>query len=168
MTPMTPRPRRLRLALLAALAASPLFAQAPADPRSTGSTETELKPAALPPKPQAPVKVVLAEGKTRHLVEGTARAGSPAVVLWEAPVGRMLNAQAMSDGYHAHIAVYQPGAERPDGGAAPEDGAIRWIGECTRAGEMRFEVHSKSTTDAPFKLGLEIVEITGGPEPTGN
>ncbi|GMU65074.1 MAG: hypothetical protein AMXMBFR36_13480 [Acidobacteriota bacterium] len=165
---MIPRPRLLRLALLAALVAVPMLAQTPADQRSTGGTETELKPAALPPGPQAPVKVVLAEGKTRHLVEGMVRAGSPAVVLWEAPVGRMLNAQAMSDGYHARVAVYQPGAERPDGGAAPEDGAIRWIGECTRAGELRFEVHSTSKTDAPFKLGLEIVEITGGPEPSGN
>jgi hypothetical protein len=112
--------------------------------------------------------VALAEGKTRHLVEGMVRAGSPAVVLWEAPVGRMLNAQAMSDGYHARVSVFQPGAERPDAGTAPEDGAIRWIGECTKAGEMRFEVTSTSETDAPFKLGLEIVEITGGPEPAGN
>lgn len=165
---MIPRPRLSRFVLLTALAAVPVLAQAPADPRSTGASETGVKPAALPPGPQAPVKVVLAEGRNRHLVEGVVRAGSPAVILWEAPVGRMLNAQAMSDDNHARVAVYQPGSARADAGAGPEDGAIRWIGECTRAGEMKFEVYTASKTDAPFKLGLEIVEITGGPEPAGN
>jgi hypothetical protein len=165
---MTSRPQPIRTVLLAALAAAPLVAQVPSAPPSTGATETSVQPAALPPGPQAPVKAVFAEGKNRHLVEGVARAGSPAVVLWEAPVGRMLNAQAMSDGYHARLSIYQPGSERPDGGTAPEDGAIRWIGECSKAGELRVEVHSTSPTDAPFKLGLEIVEITGGPEPAGN
>jgi hypothetical protein len=165
---MTPRPQTFRLALFLLLASAPLLAQTPADPRSAGATESSVKPAGLPPGPQAPVKVVFAEGKSRHLVEGVARAGSPAVVLWEAPVGRMLNAQAMSDDYHARLSIYQPGSERPDGGTAPEDGAIRWIGECSKPGELRVEVHSTSATDAPFKLGLEIVEITGGPEPTGD
>jgi len=165
---MISRPQPFRLALLVLLAAAPLLAQTPADPRSTGATESGVKPAGLPPGPQAPVKAVFAEGRNRHLVEGVVRAGSPAIVLWEAPVGRMLNAQAMSDTYHARLSIYQPGSGRPDGGTAPEDGAIRWIGECSRAGELRIEVHSTSETDAPFKLGLEIVEITGGPEPAGN
>jgi hypothetical protein len=157
-----------RLALLAALLAVPVLAQTPADPRSAGATETTVKPAGLPPGPQAPVRAVFAEGRNRHLIEGVVREGSPAVVLWQAPVGRMLNAQAMSDGNHARVAVYQPGSDRADGGAGPTDGAIRWIGECTRAGEMRFEIYTASKTDAPFKLGLEIVEVTGGPEPAGN
>jgi hypothetical protein len=165
---MTPRPRLSRCLLFAALAVAPLLAQTPADPRSTGATESGVRPAGLPPGPQAPIKVVFAEGRNRHLVEGVVRAGSPAVVLWEPPVGRMLNAQAMSDDNHARVAVYQPGSARADAGAGPEDGAIRWIGECTRAGEMKFEVLTASKSDAPFKLGLEIVEITGGPEPAGN
>lgn len=165
---MTPRPHPCRFALLALFAVAPLLAQTPADPRSTGATESSVKPAALPPGPQPPVTAVFAEGRNRHLVEGVVRAGSPAIVLWEAPVGKMLNAQAMSDGYHARLSIYQPGSERPDGGTAPEDGAIRWIGECSKPGELRIEVHSTSETDAPFKLGLEIVEISGGPEPAGN
>lgn len=165
---MTPRLRLSVPALLAAFAALPLLAQAPVDPRSTGATEAGLKPPGLPPGPQKPVKVVFAAGRNRHLVEGTVREGSPAVVLWEAPVGRMLNAQAMSDGNHARVSVYQPGAEKADGGTAPEDGAIRWIGECTTPGEMRFEVHTRSSSDAPFKLGLEIVEATAPASPAAD
>ena len=126
-------------------------------------TESTLKPPSLKPGPQPPVKAVFAAGRNRHLVEGMVRAGSPAVVVWEAPVGRMLNVQAMSDDNHARVSVYQPGSDRADGGTAPEDGAIRWIGECTKSGEMRFEVHTQSTTDAPYKLGLEIVEATAAP-----
>jgi hypothetical protein len=122
----------------------------------------------LPPGPQAPVKVVFAAGRNRHLVEGVVRAGSPAVILWEAPVGRMLNAQAMSDDNHARVAVYQPGSTRADAGAGPEDGAIRWIGACARAGEMKFEVLTASQAEAPLKLGLEIVEVSAGPEPAGD
>src|SRR5690606_18340065 len=91
--PMTLCLRSLRFALFAALAAAPLFAEDPVDPRSTAATESTVQPAGLPPGPQPPVKAVFAEGRNRHLVEGVVRAGSPAIVLWEAPVGQMLNAQ---------------------------------------------------------------------------
>lgn len=57
---MIPRPQPSRIVLVALLAATPLLAQTPPDPRSTGGTEASVKPAGLPPGPQAPVKAVFA------------------------------------------------------------------------------------------------------------
>jgi hypothetical protein len=133
--------------------------------RSTGNTETRVAaptpapaPAATPApvQPQEPVRVALAGSETRKLVEGKASAASPAVVLWAAPTGRMLNVQLMTQGNKAALVVYQPGDEQPSPGTSPQDGAIRWIGENSKSGELRFEVHTKATAEIAFKLGLEI------------
>jgi hypothetical protein len=155
---------RLRPLLVSALlltlgaAAARAGEQPPVTERSTANAESrvaEAKPPA-PPVPREPIRVALAGAETRKLVEGKTSAASPAVVLWAAPTDRMLNVQLMTEGNAAAMVVFQPGEDEPMPGAGPKDGAIRWIGSAGRAGELRFEVHTKASGEIPFKLGVEL------------
>jgi hypothetical protein len=129
--------------------------------RSTGNTETQVAEAkpATPPAPRAPIQVALAGAEKRKLVEGKASAASPGVVLWTAPPDRMLNIQLMTEGNSASLVVFQPGEDEPTPGAGPKDGAIRWIGAASRAGELRLEVHTKAAGEVSFKLGVELAAL---------
>ena len=83
-------------------------------------------------------------------------------MLWAAPTGAMLNVQLMIQGNAGAVVIYQPGAKEPDSGTARADGATRWIGECSKGGDLRLEVYPKGTAEVAFKLGLEVVPETPG------
>ena len=125
---------------------------ASADERSTGNLQTTVAPA----EPLPPIRVEFPAGAERKLVEGKVRKGTPAVVLWAAPQDRMLSAEIVGQGVPISLSVYQPGAEKADGGTSPEDGAIRWIGACGKPGDLRFEIHSRADTEQTFRLGLTV------------
>jgi len=71
----------------------------------------------------------------------------------------MLNIQLMTEGNSASLVVFQPGEDEPTPGAGPKDGAIRWIGAASRAGELRLEVHTKAKGEISFKLGVELAAL---------
>jgi hypothetical protein len=152
---------------LAAAGVAAFAADAPpaTSERSTGNTQTTVAPAApaTPPAPQTPVRAEFETGKTRKLVEGKVRKGSPAIVLWAAPQNQMLSAELVGADKALSLVVYQPDAKETDGGTKPEDGAIRWIGASGKSGDLRFEVHSTSDAELAFKLGLEAVPPLGHP-----
>ncbi len=140
----------------AAALSSTLADDPPAAPStlSTGATETQLAP---PAPPQVPMRVELPGAETQKTVEGKVRAGWPATVLFAAPVDRMLDVRlSVPPGLQAQLLVYQAGADEADPGTKAEDGAIGWIGASQRAGDLRFEVRTRSEKEIPFRVMVKI------------
>ncbi len=140
-------------ALLALAVAAPAAARADDPTPSTGATATTTAP---PAAPREPLRGVLPEGGNQVTVEGKTSAASPASVLWAAPTGRMLNVRLSSPGGQAWMVVFRPGSDRAENGAGETDGAIAWISQIDSAGDLRFEVRTRSTEEIPFRVLLEV------------
>ncbi len=163
---------RISLLALALLATGAVAAAASGETRSTGNTTTHVvpgdkapadhgatAPAAAPAevKPQAAVRIELAATEKAKTIEGKTSQAGPAEVLWSAPTeGEMLNARVSSPGNGARLSVFQPGSDKPEAGTAAEDGAIAWTGEIAKAGDLRFEVATKSATEIPFRITVTV------------
>lgn len=140
-------------ALLALTAVAAAAARADDPTPSTGATTTTTTP---PAAPREPLRGVLPEGGNRVTVEGKTSAASPAAVLWAAPTGRMLNVRLSSPGSQAWMVIYRLGSDKAENGAGETDEAIGWISQIDSAGDLRFEVRTRSAEEIPFRVLLEV------------
>jgi hypothetical protein len=141
------------LALLLAGIASDGRAQAstaaPMGAKPTASPEGSLRPA------PEPIRFVFPEGQSRGEVEGVAGPGRPAVFLVTVPARTALTVGVASKSNEARFSIYEEGSSEPIHGTQPDWGAVRWIGQSRKGGELRVVVFT-SGVETPVRLQVSI------------
>lgn len=145
----------LCLLVIVAIGAAPAPADEPTP--STAATTTTVEKST----PREPIRALLGSEATQVTVEGKTSATRPGVVLFAAPVDRMMRIRISSPEHQARLVVYRPGADKGDLGAAEEDGAIMWISQIDKPGDLRLEARTLSETELPFRIEIEVPPADG-------
>jgi hypothetical protein len=139
---------------LALFAASSSLAQdgggvagAPVGGRPNASPEASIAPGEL--------RFAFPAGESRGTMLGSAVAGRPAVFLVPVPARTALTIGVQSKTNEARFSIYEAGSEAPLAGTRPEDGAVRWIGQSNRGGDLRVVVHTRGA-ETPVRLEVSI------------
>jgi hypothetical protein len=144
----------LSFLLISTLGASPCLGEesggiagAPVAALPNASPEASIAPAEL--------RFELPAGESRGTMLGTAAAGRPAVFLVPVPAKTALTIGVQSKTNEARFSIFEAGSEAPLAGTRPEDGAVRWIGQSDRGGDLRVVVHTRGA-ETPVRLEVSI------------